>query len=71
MGQDVIEGYQRFRVEFALAERELLAAQRLRYRVFVEEMGANGDLVDHARRLERDAHIPERTRDPAPRPGAR
>jgi len=35
--------------------RDLAGAQRLRYRVFVEEMGAGGDLVDHAARLERDA----------------
>lgn len=34
--------------------RDLRAAQRLRYRVFVEELGADGPLVDHAARLERD-----------------
>src|SRR5699024_9176532 len=28
--------------------------QRLRYSVFVEELGGNGDLVDHEARLERD-----------------
>lgn len=33
---------------------DLRAAQRLRYRVFVEELGADGPLVDHAARLERD-----------------
>ena len=31
-----------------------MAAQRLRYRVFVEELGARGGLVDHENRLERD-----------------
>ncbi|MGY6633515.1 MAG: l-ornithine N(alpha)-acyltransferase [Alkalilacustris sp.] len=34
---------------------DLRAAQRLRYRVFVEELGGDGPLVDHAARLERDA----------------
>lgn len=38
--------------------RDLLAAQRLRYSVFVEELGGDGDLVDHAERLERDAFDP-------------
>lgn len=33
---------------------DLRAAQRLRYRVFVEELGGDGDLVDHGARLERD-----------------
>ena len=34
--------------------RSDLAAQRLRYRVFVEELGGDGPLVDHKARLERD-----------------
>ncbi len=33
---------------------DLRDAQRLRYEVFVEELGAGGDMVDHAARLERD-----------------
>jgi L-ornithine Nalpha-acyltransferase len=33
-----------------------LAAQRLRYEVFVAELGADGPMVDHAARLERDAY---------------
>jgi L-ornithine Nalpha-acyltransferase len=36
--------------------RDLAAAQRLRYRVFVEELGASGPLVDHQARLEKDVH---------------
>jgi L-ornithine Nalpha-acyltransferase len=36
--------------------RDLAAAQRLRYRVFVEELGASGPLVDHEARLEKDVH---------------
>ena len=33
----------------------MLAAQRLRYRVFVRELGGDGPFVDHASGLERDA----------------
>ncbi|MEM1302751.1 MAG: GNAT family N-acyltransferase [Pseudomonadota bacterium] len=43
-------------VRLAQGEADLLGAQRLRYRVFVDELGGDGDLVDHARRLERDAY---------------
>ncbi len=43
-----------FHVRLARDECDLLAAQRLRYRVFVEELGGDGPLVDHVRRLERD-----------------
>ncbi|MDT1061546.1 GNAT family N-acyltransferase [Paracoccus sp. CPCC 101403] len=42
----------------ATGEADLLAAQRLRYRVFVEELGADGPLVDHQHRLERDEFDP-------------
>jgi putative hemolysin len=35
--------------------RDLRAAQRLRYRVFVQELGASGPMVDHDAKLERDA----------------
>ncbi len=35
--------------------QDLASAQRLRYQVFVEELGATGSMVDHAARLERDA----------------
>lgn len=43
-----------FQVRLAESEADLLAAQRLRYRVFVEELGGDGPLVDHAGRFERD-----------------
>lgn len=43
-----------FTLRLAADARDLQAAQRLRYRVFVEELGADGPLVDHAARLERD-----------------
>ena len=42
-------------VRLATDERDLEAAKRLRYRVFVEEFGADGDGVDHARQLESDS----------------
>ncbi|WP_147124757.1 GNAT family N-acetyltransferase [Shimia ponticola] len=42
-------------VRLATSEADRLAAQRLRYRVFVEELGGDGDLVDHEGRFERDA----------------
>lgn len=44
----------RLAVRLAQTEVDLLAAQRLRYRVFIEEMGGSGTLVDHDARLERD-----------------
>lgn len=43
-----------FQTRLATTEADLLAAQRLRYRVFVEELGGDGPLVDHAGRFERD-----------------
>jgi len=43
-----------FAVRFAQDTRDLAAAQRLRYRVFVSEMGAVGGMVDHQNALERD-----------------
>jgi len=45
-------------VRLAEAEADRLGAQRLRYRVFVEELGGDGALVDHAQKLERDAYDP-------------
>ena len=47
-----------FRVKLAQTEDELRAAQRLRYDVFVAELGGAGDMVDHKARLERDAFDP-------------
>lgn len=43
-----------FQVRLATSDEDLHRAQRLRYEVFVEELGAAGPLVDHAARLERD-----------------
>lgn len=45
----------RLQVRLAESPEDLRGAQRLRYRVFVEELGAGGDMVDHAGRFEQDA----------------
>lgn len=43
-----------FALRLAAGDADLRAAQALRYRVFVREMGGGGVLVDHDRQLERD-----------------
>lgn len=61
-----------FTLRLARDSRDLAAAQRLRYLVFVEELGGDGPMVDHAARLEKDAFDPvfdhllliDRRRDP-------
>ncbi|MCT4369990.1 GNAT family N-acetyltransferase [Yangia mangrovi] len=45
-------------VRLARTVDEITAAQRLRYEVFVAELGGGGDLVDHENRLERDRFDP-------------
>ena len=45
----------RFTVRLAESDEDVAAAQRLRYRVFVEEMGAKTSPEDAALRMERDA----------------
>ena len=60
---------------FAETTEDIAAAQRLRYAVFVEELGGDGPLTDHAARREcdrYDAHarhliLRDRTRDPGDR----
>ncbi|MGR3249882.1 MAG: GNAT family N-acyltransferase [Paracoccus sp. (in: a-proteobacteria)] len=47
-----------FQIRLATDPQDLAAAQRLRYRVFVEELGGDGPLVDHGARLERDEFDP-------------
>jgi L-ornithine Nalpha-acyltransferase len=62
-----------YALRLAETAEDLTAAQRLRYEVFVAELGGDGPLVDHAARLERDAFDPffdhlvlvDRRRDPA------
>jgi putative hemolysin len=43
-----------FQVCLARTPQDVTGAQRLRYRVFVSELGGDGAMVDHAARLERD-----------------
>lgn len=43
-----------FVIRLAETELDVLAAQHLRYQVFVQELGASGPTVDHARQLEVD-----------------
>ncbi len=60
-------------VRLAILAEDVTAAQRLRYEVFVAELGGDGPLVDHEARLERDDYDPffdhlilvDRRRDPA------
>ena len=47
-----------FEVRLARDEADIRAAQRLRYEVFVEEMGAKASEADSAERLERDRFDP-------------
>lgn len=47
-----------YAVRLATTTDDLTAAQRLRYQVFVAELGGDGPLVDHAAGLERDAFDP-------------
>jgi L-ornithine Nalpha-acyltransferase len=47
-----------YALRLAASAEDLTAAQRLRYEVFVAELGGDGPLVDHAARLERDAFDP-------------
>lgn len=47
-----------FETRLARSKAEIRAAQRLRYEVFVAELGGDGPGVDHAARLEQDAFDP-------------
>ncbi|CUH77675.1 GNAT family N-acetyltransferase [Tropicibacter naphthalenivorans] len=49
---------QHFELQLAQGEADIRAAQRLRYEVFVDELGGDGALVDHDARLERDRFDP-------------
>jgi L-ornithine Nalpha-acyltransferase len=43
-----------FELRLAASEADIRAGQRLRYEVFVQELGGGGPLVDHGARIERD-----------------
>ena len=45
-------------VRLATTPEDLTAAQRLRYQVFIRELGGDGPMVDHQAGLERDAFDP-------------
>ena len=47
-----------FTLRLATNDDDLFAAQRLRYDVFVKELGGDGALVDHDRQLEVDKYDP-------------
>ncbi len=49
------------RVDTAQNKDDLRQAQRLRYDVFVDELGGDGPHVDHVRRLEQDQYDPHAT----------
>ncbi|WP_380052101.1 GNAT family N-acetyltransferase [Falsihalocynthiibacter sp. SS001] len=48
----------KFETRLAVTEDDLRAAQRLRYEVFVKELGGDGEMVDHENRLEKDEFDP-------------
>jgi putative hemolysin len=54
----MIQHNSQLETRLACGEQDLLAAQRLRYSVFVEELGGDGPLVDHDQCLERDEFDP-------------
>ena len=47
-----------FKLKLAETAADIQAAQRLRYEVFVAELGAKGAAVDHTSRLEKDRYDP-------------
>ncbi|MDA0362088.1 MAG: GNAT family N-acetyltransferase, partial [Proteobacteria bacterium] len=47
-----------FEIRIASSSEEIMASQRLRYKVFVEELGGDGALVDHSNKLEVDEFDP-------------
>jgi putative hemolysin len=47
-----------FDLTLAPCDAEIRAAQRLRYDVFIEELGGDGTLVDHDARIEADRFDP-------------
>lgn len=54
----MIQTHPNFELRLASSEADIIAAQRLRYRVFVQELGGDGDMVDHDAGLERDRFDP-------------
>ena len=48
----------KWQLRLAVTDQDRRAAEKLRYDVFVRELGGDGDLVDHAAGLERDCFDP-------------
>lgn len=48
-----------FELRLASSTEDIRAGQRLRYEVFVEELGGSSDLVDHVARIECDTYDPD------------
>ncbi|MGJ8545535.1 MAG: GNAT family N-acetyltransferase [Sulfitobacter sp.] len=53
-----LSGLAPYTVRLAKTEQDLHAAHRLRYDVFVQELGGTGEGVDHAQKLEKDRFDP-------------
>ena len=47
-----------YEIRLARDAQDILSSQRLRYQVFVEELGGTGPLIDHENRLEADEFDP-------------
>ena len=54
----MLQNTPKFRTKIADDASEFRAAQELRYRVFIQELGGGGDMVDHELGLERDRFDP-------------
>ena len=54
----MLQNTPKFRTKIADDASEFRAAQELRYRVFIQELGGEGDMVDHELGLERDRFDP-------------
>jgi putative hemolysin len=52
--REMVNSAPKFAVRLARTAADVRQAQALRYRVFVDELGADGPLVDHDARLEKD-----------------
>jgi L-ornithine Nalpha-acyltransferase len=57
-GKSMRTGELSYDLRLAAGADDIAGAQRLRYRVFVQEMGGDGPMVDHVARLEQDEFDP-------------
>ena len=54
----MLQSEPKFFVKIAETEEEFHSAHRLRYEVFVKELGSSGPLIDHKNLLEKDEFDP-------------